>query len=67
MSSLNKKAIFLLFCIIFSCAILRIYHIGFGLPYFAHPDEGQYLNKALAMLSQFDFNPKAFNNQIEIA
>lgn len=52
----------LLLSVILLGAALRIYHIGFGLPYVTHPDEGRYLPTAISMLSHLDFNPKYFEN-----
>lgn len=58
----REKTIFLLFFIILAGAILRIWGIEFGLPYFHHPDEQRYLIKAIGMLSSLDFNPRYFHN-----
>ncbi len=41
--------------------LLRIWGIGFGLPFTYHPDEHQYVDTALGFLSG-DLNPQRFNN-----
>jgi len=58
----RRKIKLLLLGVILSGAALRIYHIGFSLPYVTHPDEGRYLPTAISMLSRLDFNPKYFEN-----
>lgn len=42
--------------------ILRVWGLGFGLPYFTHPDEWLYMLHAMKMLASFDPNPHYFEN-----
>lgn len=41
---------------------LRVWGIGFGLPYDYHPDEHQYVSEAVHFLTEGDLNPHRFNN-----
>jgi 4-amino-4-deoxy-L-arabinose transferase-like glycosyltransferase len=41
---------------------LRVWGIGFGLPYDYHPDEHQYVSEAVHFLTARDLSPHKFNN-----
>jgi 4-amino-4-deoxy-L-arabinose transferase-like glycosyltransferase len=41
-------------------AVLRFWGLGFGLPYFEHPDEWAVADRAVRMLQTGDFNPGSF-------
>ena len=59
----NKtKILFMLgFCLIMGL-ILRLWAIDFGLPFFRHVDEFNYLPHALKILRSQDLNPHYFHN-----
>lgn len=50
-----------LIAILFLGLTLRLWAIGFGLPYIFHPDEGVPVNIALQILKTGDFNPHFYN------
>ena len=51
-----------LLLIVLAGFVLRVWGIGFGLPYDYHPDEHQYVSEAIHFLAQGDLNPHKFNN-----
>lgn len=51
---------FLLISILILTAFLRIWGIGFGLPYFEHPDEWAVADEALRMLRTGEFRPFSY-------
>jgi len=50
----------LLSAILAAAFFLRVYGIGFGLPYLYHPDEPMIANRAISMLISGNFNPGWF-------
>lgn len=42
--------------------LLRLWGLGFGLPYDVHPDEHQYVEEGLSLLLNRNPNPQKFNN-----
>jgi 4-amino-4-deoxy-L-arabinose transferase-like glycosyltransferase len=55
----ERRALLLIVLVGFS---LRVWGIGFGLPYDYHPDEHQYVSDAVHFLTERDLNPHKFNN-----
>lgn len=54
--------IFLICCIMLAGIVLRLWSIDYGLPFLSHPDEFQYLPKAVSILATYDFKPWAYIN-----
>ncbi|MFQ6059448.1 MAG: ArnT family glycosyltransferase, partial [Anaerolineae bacterium] len=57
----SRRDLILLLPIVGIALLLRIWGIGFGLPFTYHPDEHQYVDTALGFLGG-DLNPHRFNN-----
>jgi len=55
-----ERRVLLLIVLVGFC--LRVWGIGFGMPYGYHPDEHQYVGEAVHFLIEGDFNPHKFNN-----
>ncbi len=56
-----KKVNWILIAIVTLGLGLRLWGIGFGLPYLYHPDEGVPVSIALRILHTGDFNPHFFH------
>ena len=61
LNSNRSKSALLIIIILFAAFLVRIFGIGFGLPYIHKFDEPTLVDRALVMMKTGDFNPHFFN------